>query len=54
MKINTLISAFTLKSKIFTKFTILLFFISMILPFGYRNHTEDVFLDLVLISFGFD
>ena len=27
MKINTLISAFTLKSKIFTKFTILLFFI---------------------------
>ena len=32
---------------------ILLFFISMILPFGYRNHTEDVFLDLVLISFGF-
>ena len=27
MKINTLISAFTLKSKTFTKFTILLFFI---------------------------
>lgn len=32
---------------------ILLFIISMIVPFGYRNHTEDVFLNLVLISFGF-
>lgn len=32
---------------------ILLFIISMILPFGYENHTEDVFLNLVLISFGF-
>lgn len=30
---------------------ILLFIISMILPFGFRNHTEDVFLNLVLISF---